>query len=159
MTDIQADGILDAVVADAGSSDLWVGLGNGSGSIAFALSLPLPRVALGARRRGFSTATRSATFVAAEPASGKLAFLLSFGLSWSPPVEAAVGAQPGSIVIADFDLDGKLDVACANQGPGTVSVLLGNGSGDSRRRPRPRSGSSPFRWHRATSIATGAPTS
>jgi len=41
----------------------------------------------------------------------------------------AVGANPESIVTADFNGDGKLDLATANSGDNTVSVLLGDGTG------------------------------
>ena len=34
-----------------------------------------------------------------------------------------------SIAVGDFNGDGKLDLAVANSGNGTVSVLLGNGNG------------------------------
>jgi hypothetical protein len=45
-----------------------------------------------------------------------------------------VGTNPVAIVAADFGGDGRLDLAVANQGvlaqgPGSVSVLLGNGDG------------------------------
>jgi hypothetical protein len=53
--------------------------------------------------------------------------LLSFTLATSFPV----GANPQDVVTADFNNDGKLDLATSNYdeatGDGTVSVLLGNG--------------------------------
>jgi uncharacterized repeat protein (TIGR01451 family) len=39
------------------------------------------------------------------------------------------GSQPSSVAVADFNGDGMPDLAVANQADGTVSVLLGNGSG------------------------------
>jgi hypothetical protein len=41
----------------------------------------------------------------------------------------AAGAHPASIVSADFNKDGKLDVAVVNSGTSNVSVLLGTGTG------------------------------
>ena len=41
----------------------------------------------------------------------------------------AVGNKPGSLVVADFNGDGKTDVAVANVNDSTASVLLGNGDG------------------------------
>jgi uncharacterized repeat protein (TIGR01451 family) len=41
----------------------------------------------------------------------------------------AVGTGPSSVAVGDFNGDGKLDVAVANTGSGTVSILLGNGDG------------------------------
>jgi hypothetical protein len=55
--------------------------------------------------------------------------LLSFGPATSFPV----GPNPQAVVTADFNNDGKLDLATSNYddatGDGTVSVLLGNGNG------------------------------
>ncbi len=39
------------------------------------------------------------------------------------------GAQPAAVVIADFNGDGKADLAVANFGSNNVSILLGNGNG------------------------------
>jgi hypothetical protein len=41
----------------------------------------------------------------------------------------AVGTSPGSIVIADFNGDGKLDIVTANEHSDDASVLLGDGKG------------------------------
>jgi len=44
-------------------------------------------------------------------------------------VNYAAGATPRSVVAADFNGDGHLDLAVANQGSNNVSILLGNGDG------------------------------
>jgi hypothetical protein len=41
----------------------------------------------------------------------------------------AVGTNPQAIVTGDFNNDGKLDLAIANSGDNTVTLLLGNGDG------------------------------
>ena len=41
----------------------------------------------------------------------------------------ATGAQPVSVAVGDFNGDGIPDLAVANNGSNSVSVLLGNGSG------------------------------
>jgi uncharacterized protein (TIGR03437 family) len=40
-----------------------------------------------------------------------------------------VGSSPDSVAVGDFNGDGNLDLAVANKGDGTVTVLLGNGRG------------------------------
>src|SRR5439155_20682718 len=57
-------------------------------------------------------------------------------LSFLPPVTFPVGVNPRAVTVADFNTDGKPDLAVVNQGPfststsqGSLSVLLGNGNG------------------------------
>jgi hypothetical protein len=50
-------------------------------------------------------------------------------LSFSPAVNYAAGASPQAVVTADFNGDGRLDLAVANPSTDSVNVLLGNGNG------------------------------
>jgi uncharacterized repeat protein (TIGR01451 family) len=45
------------------------------------------------------------------------------------PVNYTVGSEPISIAVGDFNHDGKLDLAVANDNGSNVSILLGNGDG------------------------------
>jgi probable HAF family extracellular repeat protein len=54
--------------------------------------------------------------------------LLSFTAAVNYPAGQVAGA-PQAIVTADFNKDGRLDLATANPGRNSVSVLLGNGAG------------------------------
>jgi hypothetical protein len=49
--------------------------------------------------------------------------------SFSPVTSFPVGTGPQAVVTADFNGDGRLDLATANSGDNTVSVLLGNANG------------------------------
>jgi hypothetical protein len=49
--------------------------------------------------------------------------------TFRPPVSYAAGIAPVSIVAADFNHDGNLDLAVANSLSGYVSILMGNGDG------------------------------
>ena len=55
--------------------------------------------------------------------------LNSGGGSFSTHVEYGAGNGPDSMVVADFDLDGKPDVAVADFYTDAVSILTGDGSG------------------------------
>ena len=48
---------------------------------------------------------------------------------FSPATGVKVGVDPSSIAVADFNGDGKLDLAVANAGSGTVSLVLNDGFG------------------------------
>jgi hypothetical protein len=53
---------------------------------------------------------------------------------FEPATNYAAGGNPNSVVMADFNLDGNLDLAVANsssfgQAAGTISVFLGRGDG------------------------------
>jgi len=50
-------------------------------------------------------------------------------LSFSPAALYSVGASPRAVVTGDFNGDGRLELAVANQASNTVSVLTGNGDG------------------------------
>jgi hypothetical protein len=55
----------------------------------------------------------------------------------------AVGAGPVSVVVADFNGDGKPDIATANHDSSTVSILINNGDGTFRKHVDYAMGNSP----------------
>jgi hypothetical protein len=62
--------------------------------------------------------------------AGTITVLLGEGNgNFRPPVAYAVGVASLALVAGDFNGDGNLDLAAANDFDGTVSVLLGNGDG------------------------------
>jgi len=56
----------------------------------------------------------------------------------------ATGLSPHALISADFDADGRLDLAIANTGDNTVSILLGNGDGTFTAKPTLATGSGPY---------------
>jgi uncharacterized repeat protein (TIGR01451 family) len=53
----------------------------------------------------------------------------AFAVEFSSPVTYSVGTSPYGIVAADFNGDGRVDLAVANSGSGNISILIGNGDG------------------------------
>lgn len=65
------------------------------------------------------------------PTNSSLSITPARGVLTSPlsDLRVAVGNAPGSVAIADFNGDGKLDIVTANEQSGDASVLLGDGKG------------------------------
>ena len=59
------------------------------------------------------------------------------------PTQAAVGNAPAGIILGDFNVDGRLDVATADSGTLNISVLLGNGDGTLQPRQKINVGAMP----------------
>jgi tetratricopeptide (TPR) repeat protein len=70
----------------------------------------------------------------------------------APGSPFAVGNNPRSVIVADFDGDGFLDLAVANQGDNSISLFHGNGDGTFTQFP-----SSPFKLTNTSTISETAP--
>jgi Flp pilus assembly secretin CpaC len=93
--------------------------------------------------------------VIANSTSNNVTVLLGNGdgtFQVAPGSPFTVGANPSSVVVADFNGDGNLDFAVANQGDNTISIFKGNGSGGFTQFP-----SSPFALQNTTSISEKGP--
>jgi uncharacterized repeat protein (TIGR01451 family) len=53
----------------------------------------------------------------------------AFSVEFASPSAYAVGSSPQSVVVGDFNGDGRQDLAVLNTTSNTVSILLGNGDG------------------------------
>ena len=68
--------------------------------------------------------------VNASPIPGTVSPLLGLGNGFfQPPLASSVETNPTFVVVGDFNLDGKPDLAAANTASGTISVLMGLGNG------------------------------
>ncbi len=135
--DLNADGKLDLVTADYGSNTVSVLIGNGDGSFGtetdYDAGIQPYSVAI-----GDVNADGKPDLAVANPnlngRSGTVSVLLGNGDgTFGVKTDIVAGVRPFSVAIGDLNADGKLDLAVANidsyGGPGTVSVLLGNGDG------------------------------
>ena len=135
------DGALDLAVTSTSSNSVTVFLGNGNGTFQV-----LPQTFDAGGKRPLSIAAADIDgdgkldLVVANygdpniipPDPGNVAVLLGNGDgTFQAPLTFPVGTNPESVVVGDFNGDGKLDLAVANFdeknfGPSTVSVLLNN---------------------------------
>jgi hypothetical protein len=131
--DFNRDGSLDIAVCNETDGTVTVLLGNGSGGFSSAPGSP---VAVGTGPRTLATAELTGDaildLVVVNSTAGSLSVLRGDGAGRFTAAAGSpitVGSLPTSVAIADLDRNGRLDLAVANRGSGTLSVLLGDGSG------------------------------
>jgi hypothetical protein len=136
--DFNGDGILDLAVANHDSRTVSILLGNGDGTFTPKVDLPA-----GLEPYWITTADFNgdgnldlAVVNYGSPTYDQATvgiFLGRGGGAFGPMVPFAVGWQPLSVAVGDFNGDGKADLAVTNENYGTeyrtVSILLGIGDG------------------------------
>ena len=122
-------GILDLAVANFGSNDVSIFLGNGDGTFHLAETVVVGKnpffITTGHLHGG-----NVVDLAVANSGDNSVSILLGHGDgSFDLPMNFAVGKNPQSIAVADFNGNGIQDLAVANRGSNNVSILLGNGNG------------------------------
>ncbi len=133
VADFNGDGFPDIAVANFGSGGVAVLLGDGSGGFTAASGSPLT-VGNGptAIATGDFNGDGFADLAVANSIDGTVSILLgdgSGGFTAASGSPVTVGNGPTAIATGDFNGDGFADLAVANSIDGTVSILLGDGSG------------------------------
>lgn len=142
--DFDGDSRPDLAVANEGDNSISILLNNKDGTFSAAPKSPFvyadPKVesgpvavATGVFRTGTSTAPNPPNdLIVANSGSNNVTILLGNGdgtFTEAPGSPIAVGKNPRSIVVADFDGDGKPDFAVTNFTDNSISVFQGNGDG------------------------------
>lgn len=129
--DFNGDGNPDLAVANPYAGTVSILPGNGSGAFG-------PQTIFGAGSFPYDVASGDfnsdgmldLAVTNNDPAASVLYILTGNGAgAFAAPVPYPLSARSDSVVTADFNLDGKLDLALSNTEAGTVSVLPGNGDG------------------------------
>jgi hypothetical protein len=131
--DFNLDGKLDLVASTyTNAATARVLLGNGDGTFQSEMSYVGDDGALGVSVADLNGDGKP-DIVLANVKSNDVSVLLGNGDgTFQTHVDYLAGSGPVQVAIADFNGDGKLDFAVADEdveGPGTVSILLGNGDG------------------------------
>ena len=130
--DFNGDGKLDVVSAGVGGNSVNVLLGNGDGTFQTQHQYATGSSPISVVQGDFNGDGKLDLAVANEGSGtgGNVSVLLGNGDgTFKTHVDYAAGNIPDGIVAADFNGDGKLDLAVANFSSSTVSILLGNGDG------------------------------
>ena len=124
--DFNGDGKLDLAVTDSGGNSVLILLGNGDGTFGVPTTIPAGNQPDAIIAADFNNDGKLDLAVA-NYGDGTITLLLGNGdgtFTQAAGSPYAVGQYPYQIAAADFNGDGKLDLAAANLSDGTVSILL-----------------------------------
>ena len=132
LADVNHDGKLDLITANQNSNNVSVLLGNGNGTFQAATTIGTGGTGPASVSVADVNGDGQPDIVAANYNSNTVSILLgtgtgSFALSGSPIATGGSGVK--SAVVADMNGDGKPDIVATNYNSGTVTVLVGNGTG------------------------------
>jgi uncharacterized protein (TIGR03437 family) len=142
--DFNGDGNLDLAIASYGDSTITVLLGNGGGGFTEAPGSPFAVGPVGAFPASLAVADFNGDgkpdLAIANFGDDSVTVLLGNGAGQFVPAPGspfAVGSEPVSVAVGDFNGDSVTDLAVANSGDNTVTVLLGIGTGGFTAGPGP----------------------
>ena len=148
--------------ADTGSSGLsyvTVLMGNGDGTFRTGQTIPVGVLPV-RRHSGRSHRRRQARHRRDQPRGQQRHAAHGHGDgTFLPPIEVPAGAEPYALAVADFNGDGRLDIAVANYEPGDVTVMMNQGGGVFAPAGSISSGVRRSRWSPPTSTTTAGSTS
>ncbi|MBI1748137.1 MAG: VCBS repeat-containing protein [Acidobacteria bacterium] len=133
--DFDRDNVPDLAVANSGSNTVSILLGIGTGDFKSIRNFNVGSVPTSIVVADFN-GDGKLDLATSNIGSNNVSILLGDGSGgFSPPTQrrdVPVQGQAYGLVAGDFDKDGKIDLAVANAGPNTLSILYGNGNGEFR---------------------------
>ena len=131
--DFNGDGKADIAVGNQASDDISIFLGNGDGTFGVAVSYPAgkgPRGVKAADLNGDGKVDLAVVDLLVGVGPSNVSILLGKGDgTFGAAMGYGVGNGAYSVSTADFNADGKRDLAVSDDGSGDISVLLGTGDG------------------------------
>jgi hypothetical protein len=130
-SDLNSDGKPDIITANRGSNNVSVLLGNGDGTFGEQNKFSTEEGTFSLTSADFNGDSIPDIATANYYSNNKVSVLLGIGNGEFSPVTnyTISGYNPQSIISADFNKDGNIDLATSNSSSNSVSVLLGTGNG------------------------------
>ena len=127
--DFNRDGKPDLAVANSGSNNVTIVLGDGDGTFGVARFYGVGDGPVSVTIGDFN-GDRKLDLAVANSGSHNVSILLGNGLgTFRPAMNFDVGISPRAVAVMDFNRDGRLDLAVTNSDSLDISILLGIGNG------------------------------
>ncbi|MGD0304604.1 MAG: FG-GAP-like repeat-containing protein [Candidatus Acidiferrales bacterium] len=139
--DFNGDGKIDLAVTNSGDNDMEIFLGNGDGTFKNGVTYPTGVTPLFVAPGDFNgdgildlAVADSGAPTATNEVGNSVSIFLgngdgTFGTAAVPRQDFPAGTNPTSIAVADYNVDGRPDLAVTAQGDNSIALLLGEGGG------------------------------
>jgi hypothetical protein len=134
-SDFDGDGNIDLAVSNSGSDNVSVLIGDGLGTFPTLDNYAVGTGPAGLFAADFDGDGRTDLAVANSGVSDDVSLLINSGMGFgagtgfNPATSLGAGTAPSGVYAADFNNDGAVDLAVANNGSDDVSILMGFGNG------------------------------